>query len=192
MAENTEHTEHTEQTTKAATRRGPVARRPHPSHGARVVALVGSVVATVGTGVGMAYADHASTATSGTTAAAASTATAGASRSNASTSTATATSTRYADGTYTGAAEYTRWGDVQVQVTVSGGKVVSVQEIQAPSDGRSASINSRAQPILESEAVARQSAKLDIVSGATYTSRAYAASLQAALDQAAQPAAATA
>jgi len=95
-------------------------------------------------------------------------------------------STGYTDGVYTGPAESTRWGDVQVQVTIQNGKIVSVDEVQAPSDRRSAAINSRAQPVLESEAVAAQSADIDAVSGATYTSDTYKASLQAALDQAAQ------
>jgi uncharacterized protein with FMN-binding domain len=92
----------------------------------------------------------------------------------------------YGDGTWTGAAEWTRWGYVQVQVTVKNGKISDVTALQSPGDGRSRSINSRAQPVLEQEAIAAQSADLDIVSGATYTSRTYRASLQAALDKAAQ------
>jgi uncharacterized protein with FMN-binding domain len=75
---------------------------------------------------------------------------------------------------------------VQVRVTISGGEIVDVVALQMPSDRKSGSINGRAQPILEAEAVAEQSANLDIVSGATYTSRTYAASLQGALDAAAQ------
>jgi uncharacterized protein with FMN-binding domain len=71
-----------------------------------------------------------------------------------------------------------------VRVTVAGGRISAVTELQEPDDRRSYSINSYAQPILESEAVAAQSSNIDIVSGATYTSQAYAASLQAALDQA--------
>ena len=90
-----------------------------------------------------------------------------------------------ADGTWTGPAEFTRWGNVQVQVTIAGGKIVDVTALQIPSDRKSGSINGRAQPILEAEAIAQQGADLDIVSGATYTSRTYAASLQAALDAAA-------
>jgi uncharacterized protein with FMN-binding domain len=173
--------------------RPPVARRKHPSHGARVVALVGSVVATVGAGAGMAYADHSSSTTTAATAIgrAASSSAATSSSGTSSTPTAAGTTATYANGVYTGASEYTRWGNVQVQVTIKNGKIVSVQEVQAPSDGRSAGINSRAQPILQAEAISAQGSDIDAVSGATYTSQTYAASLQAALDQAAQPAATT-
>jgi uncharacterized protein with FMN-binding domain len=74
---------------------------------------------------------------------------------------------------------------MQVQVTVSGGRVTAVAVLQEPSDGRSQRINTQATPILESQAVAAQSAKLDGVSGATYTTVSYEASLQSALDAAA-------
>jgi hypothetical protein len=53
------------------------------------------------------------------------------------------------------------------------------------SGGRSGQISSYAAPILASEALQAQSASIDIVTGATYTSQAYANSLQSALDQAA-------
>ena len=92
---------------------------------------------------------------------------------------------RYDDGTYVGTAEYTEWGDVQVEVTVSGGEIVDVAVLQVPNDRRSQRINDAATPQLEAQAVAIQGADLDVVSGATYTSRTYATSLQAALDQAA-------
>jgi uncharacterized protein with FMN-binding domain len=88
------------------------------------------------------------------------------------------------DGVWTGTAEYTRWGYIQVQATVKKGRLVDVTTIQTPTDRKSAGINAYAQPILEAEAVAQQGANLDAVSGATYTSRTYTASLQAALDQA--------
>jgi uncharacterized protein with FMN-binding domain len=91
----------------------------------------------------------------------------------------------YADGVYLGSAEYTEWGDVQVQVTISDGAIIDVAAVQYPTSRKSSSINNRAVPMLEAEAVTLQSADLDVVSGATYTSRTYADSLQAALDQAA-------
>lgn len=91
----------------------------------------------------------------------------------------------YADGAYLGTSEYTEWGDVQVQVTISNGAIVEVVAVEYPTDRKSRSINGRAVPMLEAQAVALQSAELDVVSGATYTSRTYADSLQAALDQAA-------
>ena len=90
-----------------------------------------------------------------------------------------------ADGVFLGTAEYTEWGDVQVQVTISDGAIVDIAAIQYPTGRKSSDINSQAIPMLEANAIAVQSADLDIVSGATYTSRTYADSLQAALDQAA-------
>jgi uncharacterized protein with FMN-binding domain len=77
----------------------------------------------------------------------------------------------------------TRYGNVQVQVDTSGGRITDVVAVELPSDRRrSAEISSYAAPILHDEALQAQSAQIDIVSGATYTSEAYARSLQAALD----------
>jgi len=73
-----------------------------------------------------------------------------------------------------------------VQVTISDGKITGVTTLQAPSgDPRSSSISAAATPVLASEALTAQSAKIDTVSGATFTSHGYLASLQSALDQAA-------
>jgi uncharacterized protein with FMN-binding domain len=89
------------------------------------------------------------------------------------------------DGTYTGAASMTRFGPVQVQVTVASGAVTDVNVLQHPdSNGQDQWINARALPILITETTAAQSASIDMVSGATYTSRGYRTSLQSALDQA--------
>ncbi|MFJ4158263.1 FMN-binding protein [Microbacterium testaceum] len=89
------------------------------------------------------------------------------------------------DGTYTGQAANTRFGPVQVQITVSGGAITDVQVPQYPSEsGRDQQINSRALPVLVKETVQAQSAQVDMVSGATYTSTGYRTSLQSALDQA--------
>jgi uncharacterized protein with FMN-binding domain len=101
----------------------------------------------------------------------------------------TADSSGYADGVYLGTSEYTEWGDVQVQVTISDGGIVDIAAVEYPTGRKSSSINGQAVPMLAAEAVALQTADLDIVSGATYTSRTYADSLQAALDQAALAAA---
>lgn len=91
----------------------------------------------------------------------------------------------WADGTYTGSAANTRFGPVQVQITVSGGVITDVQVPVYPSEnGRDQQINSRAVPILVKETLAAQSADIDMVSGATYTSTGYRSSLQAALDEA--------
>jgi uncharacterized protein with FMN-binding domain len=77
-----------------------------------------------------------------------------------------------------------QYGDVQVRVTVDGGRIVDVNALQLPKDReRSARISEFAGPELRSEALSAQSARIDIVSGATYTSDSYAQSLQAALDQ---------
>jgi uncharacterized protein with FMN-binding domain len=78
----------------------------------------------------------------------------------------------------------TRYGPVQVEITVTGGKITAATAIELPSGGRSGAISQYVAPILSSEALAAQSAQIDLVSGATYTSDGYAQSLQSALDQA--------
>jgi uncharacterized protein with FMN-binding domain len=87
--------------------------------------------------------------------------------------------------TVTGETAQTRWGPVQVKITVTNGKITDVTAVQSPSDNpRDQEINSYALPQLKSEALAAQSAKIDTVSGATYTSDGYRQSLQSALDSA--------
>ena len=86
--------------------------------------------------------------------------------------------------TVTGSLISSRYGPVQVQVTVSNGKVTAITALALPSGGRSGMISQYAAPILTGEALAAQSANIDLVSGATYTSTAYEKSLQAALDKA--------
>jgi uncharacterized protein with FMN-binding domain len=87
--------------------------------------------------------------------------------------------------TYTGRTVDTRWGPVQVEITVSDGRVVSAEAVQYPNDnGRDREINAVAVPLLDRAAVAAQSARIDTVSGATYTSDGYIGSLQSALDAA--------
>ena len=87
-------------------------------------------------------------------------------------------------GTFTGAVVQDPYGVVQVQVTLVSGKITAVTALQLPSQGRSGFISQSAAPILQGEAIAAQSGSIDTVSGATYTSQAYAQSLQSALDQA--------
>lgn len=100
-------------------------------------------------------------------------------------STDTAATSGYVDGTVTGSVVSTRFGDVQVQVTISGGVITDVTALQLPSgDHHSAEISDAAEPLLREEALTAQSASIDLLSGATYTSRAYAQSLQSALDDA--------
>jgi len=78
----------------------------------------------------------------------------------------------------------TPYGPVQVAIVVENGVLVDVAALQLPGGNReSDSINSYAAPLLEEMALQAQSAQIDVVSGATFTSAAYAQSLQAALDQ---------
>lgn len=78
----------------------------------------------------------------------------------------------------------TRYGDVQVQITVSAGRIAKATTIAYPTGGQSSEINAVAVPILQQETLAAQNAHIDAVSGATYTSEGYRSSLQAALDAA--------
>ncbi len=86
--------------------------------------------------------------------------------------------------TVTGDAVSIRWGEVQVAITVQGDDIIAVETLAVPTrDRRSRRINAGAEPVLREEAIAIDSADVSVVSGATYTSQAYAASLQSALDQ---------
>ena len=94
-------------------------------------------------------------------------------------------SSALADGTFTGSTVNTRFGPVQVRITVSGGRITDVQVPEYPSSNpRDRQINEQALPLLASETTAAQSADIDMVSGATYTSQGYLSSLQSAIDQA--------
>ena len=94
-------------------------------------------------------------------------------------------SSTVADGSYTGNDVNTRFGSVQVQISVSGGQISDVVALQlTDSDRRSIQISNRAAPVLRSEVLQSQSANVSNVSGATYTSDAYLQSLQSAIDQA--------
>ena len=84
-----------------------------------------------------------------------------------------------------GAVVDTQYGPVQVQITVRGGRITKARTLQHPSgDGQTDQINAFAVPQLNHEAVAAQSARIDTVSGATFTSEGYQQSLQSALDAA--------
>jgi uncharacterized protein with FMN-binding domain len=81
-----------------------------------------------------------------------------------------------------------QYGNVQLKVTVSNGKVAKIEALQVPqNDRRSAEINAYAEPALQASALQAQSANIDTVSGATYTSDSYKAALQSALDKAGLP-----
>ena len=86
---------------------------------------------------------------------------------------------------YTGPVAQTRWGPVQVKISVQGGKLTKITIVQQPNgNSRDAEIYSQALPILIDETRKAQSANIDMVSGATVTSDGYVRSLQAALDEA--------
>ncbi|MEW2120582.1 FMN-binding protein [Streptomyces sp. NPDC005474] len=88
-------------------------------------------------------------------------------------------------GTFTGDPIDTQYGTVQVAATLSKGKITAVHVLQAPDqNGRDRQIASYALPRLTDEALGAQSAHIDAVSGASYTSEGYVQSLQSALDQA--------
>jgi len=92
---------------------------------------------------------------------------------------------QYKNGSYVGAVVDAYYGNVQVEVTISGGKITDVQFLDYPRDrSTSVRINTRAIPILRSEAIAAQDANVDGVSGASATSAAYQESLAGALAQA--------
>jgi uncharacterized protein with FMN-binding domain len=87
--------------------------------------------------------------------------------------------------TVTSEAISTRYGNVQLRVAISGGKITDVQAVQLPQqDPKSVQISSSAAPLLRQSALSRQSASIDAVSGATYTSGGYKTALQSALDRA--------
>ncbi len=79
----------------------------------------------------------------------------------------------------------TSYGPVQVEVTIANKKIAKVTVPQYPAgSGRDAEINSVAIPQLVAEVLSAQSATIDAVSGATYTSQGFQTSLQSALDTA--------
>ena len=91
----------------------------------------------------------------------------------------------YKNGQYNGNIADAYFGNVQVKAIIQSGKLADVQFLSYPNDrNHSISINKYAMPILKSEAIQAQSAKVDIVSGATISSNAFIDSLSSALSQA--------
>lgn len=129
-------------------------------------------VASSGSTGGTTTATGGTTTSSGTTTAGGTTASGG---------TTTAASTTQ---TFDGAPVNTPYGNVQVRITVTGGVITAAEAIAHPSGGHNDQINNYAVPILTDATVKAQNAKISMVSGATFTSRGYAQSLQSALDQA--------
>jgi len=181
------------------------AKRRHAARGSRAAALAMSVVTTGGLAAWFGQAAQASsttlaavgtTGTTGTTAASgtatpATTATASGSGSGSATAvaqstatSATATAATTTAATYTGTAVTMRYGTVQVAITTANGTITDVQAVALPSGGKNDQYSNKAAPVLRTEAVAAQTASINVVSGATYTSKAYIQSLQSAIDQA--------
>jgi uncharacterized protein with FMN-binding domain len=91
------------------------------------------------------------------------------------------------DGTFGGSSVYVEYGSVELSIVVSGGKITDIKVLDSPSDhSRSVQINNSALPKLKAQALSAQSANIDTVSGATYTSSGYKLSLQSAIDRALQ------
>lgn len=92
---------------------------------------------------------------------------------------------QFADGVYAGPVTDAYYGNVQVKAVIQAGKIADVQFLEYPNDRRtSVRINNIAMPYLIDEAIQAQSANVDVISGATLTSEAFAQSLQSALDTA--------
>ena len=91
----------------------------------------------------------------------------------------------YKDGTYTGDVANSIYGPVQVAIAIAGGKIVTVDVPVYPNTpGHTTEVSNESIPVLKQEAIAVQSAKVDIVSGATQTVEAFQESLASALSQA--------
>ena len=112
-----------------------------------------------------------------------STSSTGTTSSSSPTSSASSSSSSTASGTFSSTTSM-RYGTVTVTITVKNGQITAASGSQSSNDNRSQMIASQAIPTLNSAAVAAQSAKISLVSHATYTSDAYVQSLQAAIDQA--------
>ncbi|MEN0084878.1 MAG: FMN-binding protein [Leifsonia sp.] len=151
-------------------------------------ATVGLKLYGVGEQVAAAPSASTSTSTSTGTGGTGSATGSGSSAAAGTTTTATPTPTPSASSTattktVTGSAVDTRYGTVQVKVTFSGSTITAVDTIQAPNgNGRDIEIDQQALPMLEQEVLASQSANIDTVSGATYTSEGYIQSVQSAID----------
>jgi uncharacterized protein with FMN-binding domain len=95
------------------------------------------------------------------------------------------TTTAAGTKTVTGDVASNRYGNVQLRLTISGTRITAIQAVQIPGgDPKSAQINAYAEPILRQAALSAQSANIDVVSGATYTSDSYRTALQSAIDKA--------
>lgn len=146
-------------------------------------ALASAGILLVGWQSGAHVADTGSTAAAASAAASSGTSSGASSGSGAGGGTAGAAA--QAAGTYAGSVVRTRFGTVQVQITVKAGAITDVTALQLTDDDRkSVQISNRAAPLLRAAVIKAQSAQVQTISGATVTSDAYLSSLQAALDAA--------
>jgi uncharacterized protein with FMN-binding domain len=181
-------------------------KRRRPAKGSRGVALALSAASTLGlagwlhansvdTGTAAAaIPDSTASATSGSSASSTDPAQSGTTASPSASATAsgatgaasfTTSDSTMADGSYTGSPVATRYGPVEVEITVANGAISDVQVVEYPeSQSKSATINARALPTLVQETLTAQSAEVLSVSGATYTTTGYKSSLQSAIDAA--------
>ena len=86
-------------------------------------------------------------------------------------------------GSFTGSVANTRYGPVQVKITVENGKIVDAQAVQAPS-GSNDRYTQKAVPVLRQQTIAIQSANVQGVSGASFTSYGWYQSLASAISKA--------
>jgi uncharacterized protein with FMN-binding domain len=96
------------------------------------------------------------------------------------------TANQYKDGTYTSDVAETLYGDIQISIIITGGKISDVEFNKMPGrdDGRTIQLTEMSRPLLEKTTLEKQSDKIDFVTGATSTSYGYQESLQSALDKA--------
>lgn len=94
-------------------------------------------------------------------------------------------SSKYKDGVYDGSVEDAVYGDLQVEVVISSGRIIDVTELKYPNDNHtSIAINRQALTILRQEVIDRQSAEVDLVTGASDSAPAFKRSLSTALAKA--------
>jgi uncharacterized protein with FMN-binding domain len=150
------------------------------------IADTSSPVSSAATGATGSTSSSGSTGSSGSAGSSGSTGSSGSAGSSGSSSAAGATgASAKAVGTYAGSVVQTRFGSVQVQISVQAGKITDVTALQlTDAERRSVQISSQAAPLLRDEVLQAQSANVQTISGATVTSDAYLNSLQAALDAA--------
>jgi uncharacterized protein with FMN-binding domain len=144
--------------------------------------VIGATIA--GTAGVLAFHTHSPAVKTATATAAAAAPATTSSSSSSSSNTSSAKKSTGVSGTATGDAISTQYGNAQVKVTVENGKITKIEALQLQgNDPRSVQISSSAEPTLQQEALTTQTAAVDAVSGATFTSASYMQSLQSALDK---------